>query len=251
MPMIPSQLGDLWSIALRDRGLLAKISEEIIEQFYRAWLRPGDGAIDVGANVGRHLFPLAEAVGETGHIFAFEPVPLLAVGLQQEIQKRNLATCVQLQQAAVSDVAGRRTFYEVLKAPALSGLRVRDDLTPDQKVNSLEAEVVTLDNFIKEPVRFIKIDVEGAEFNVFQGARRLLMEYRPIVAFEDGRGRSAGLYGYQMTEFYDFFNACDYVIFDIFGFPIGNEMTKYPGPWNFFALPKSRRRRAGCSSAPT
>jgi len=237
--MNPSTLGDLWSIALHDHALLTKISEEIIERFYRAWLRPGDRAIDVGANVGRHLFPLAEAVGEAGHVFGFEPVPSLAAELQKEIQKRNLAGRVQIQQAAVSDAAGRLTFYEVPKALALSGLKVRDDLKADQQVNALEVDVVTLDETIKEPVRFIKIDVEGAEFNVFQGARRLLMEQRPIVAFEDGRGRSAGLYGYQMAEFYEFFNACGYIVLDIFGFPIGNDMTKYAGPWNFFAVPKS------------
>lgn len=236
--MKPDVLGALWSVALRDKALFAKVSEEIIEQFYRAWVRHGDVTIDVGANVGRHLFPLCEAVGSTGHVHGFEPVPSLATALDAQITKRNLASRIQFRQAAVSDAPGKATFYEVSDAPALSGLRARDDLSSDQKVRAFETDVVTLDTTIQGPVRFIKIDVEGAEFNVFKGARRILESQRPVVAFEDGRGRSAGMYGYQLSEFYEFFATCGYVVHDVFGFPIGMEMTKFAGPWNFFALPK-------------
>ena len=236
--MKPEVLGALWSIALRDKGLFAKVSEEIIEHFYRTWIRHGDLAVDVGANVGRHLFPLVEAVGPEGRVFGFEPVPSLAAGLRSQIEQRNLAGRVEFQQAAVSDVRGRTAFFEVPDAPALSGLRARDDLSADQTVNALETDVITLDETIHDPVRFIKIDVEGGEFNVFKGARQILEKHKPVVAFEDGRGRSARMYGYKMSEFYDFFEDCGYVVYDIFGFPTKLEMTKYSGPWNFFALPK-------------
>jgi len=47
--------------------------ELMLEQIYRAALRPGDIAVDIGAHEGRHTLPMARAVGPSGSVFAFEP----------------------------------------------------------------------------------------------------------------------------------------------------------------------------------
>ncbi|GBU19563.1 MULTISPECIES: FkbM family methyltransferase [Methylobacterium] len=243
--MSPETVAILWQVALEDHKLLGRLSEEIIERFYRTWVRPGDRVVDVGANVGRHFFPLAECVGPEGALTGFEPIPELGRGIAERIETLGLGPNVRLVAKAVSDAPSRATFYQVDEAPALSGLKKRTDLDAGMNVRDYETEVTTVDaEFAGQPIRFMKFDVEGAEFHAFRGSAGVMRQARPVIAYEDGRGRSARTYGYEMREFYAFFEGLDYSIVDVFGFRTDIAMNKYPGPWNFFAVPNDQFEEA-------
>jgi FkbM family methyltransferase len=150
--MKPQTLGDLWSIALRNRDLFSKVSKEIIEAVDRDRIVPGGHAVDVGANVGRHRVPFAEIVGTKGRVTAFEPVPSLAAGLKQTIQSRHMSSTIELRQLAVSNVTGRSAFHEVAGAPALSAWQVRNDLAGQLQATTKETDVVPLGDIISAPI---------------------------------------------------------------------------------------------------
>lgn len=243
--MTDNPIGALWKAALADPKLLGRVSEQIIERFSRNWVRPGHRALDVGAGIGRHFFPLAECVGPEGELIGFEPVQALSIRIEAEIGRREFGRNIRIETAAVSNKAGRAPFFEVTSAPALSGLRRRPELAADMQVRETETEVTTIDAVLgNDPVRFVKLDVQGGEFNAFRGATNTMLRSRPVFAFEDGRGSSAKSYGYTMAEFYDFFAGVEYQILDIFGFTTTIAMERYPGPWNFFAVPFERLEEA-------
>ncbi len=231
-------LGALWANVLARKEVLSHLSEDVIERAYRLWIRPGDVAVDVGANIGRHTLPLAEAVGEAGHVYAFEPLPEMIMKLTSRVTASGLAQRITLKQMAIGDRIGTADFHFIHKAPAMSGLKLRHGLPEGTKTDVRQVSLATLDELLGDRLlRFVKIDVEGAEFSVMRGASLLMTRARPAFAFEDGRYGSAQLYGYKMSEFYDFFKSKNYLIVDLFGFPISDEMSKYAGPWNFFAIP--------------
>jgi len=60
--------------------------EQMLEDYYREVLGPGEACIDVGAHVGRHTFPMAHCVGSKGRVFAFEPIPAIAAQLRSSIK---------------------------------------------------------------------------------------------------------------------------------------------------------------------
>ena len=69
-----------------DKGVLF---EEVVKLAYQDILLPGDNVIDIGANVGFHLFPMARAVGRKGRVHAFEPLPHL-LKILKKLTRRQL-----------------------------------------------------------------------------------------------------------------------------------------------------------------
>jgi hypothetical protein len=87
-----------------------------------------------------------------------------------------------------------------------SGLQQRRDLPGDlvSTVDVIDVPVATLDSLLadrRQRVRFVKMDLEGGEFHALQGATSILCD-RPMVIFENGRERSANLYGYTSNDWF-------------------------------------------------
>lgn len=165
--------------------------ERITRQFVRL-LRPGDHAIDVGANLGYFTLVAAHLVGPAGSVRAFEPSPTIFPRLQANV-RLNPKLNVRVYQAAVTDRRGQVTFYS---APAdRSGYSSLRHLGGDVAGVATVA-AVALDDLLAElpPTRLVKIDVEGAEWLVLQGMRRLLKRDRPylICEIDDGFLRELG-----------------------------------------------------------
>jgi hypothetical protein len=102
---------------------------------------------------------------------------------------------VEVRDAALSDRAGERAFAHLLDEPGWSGFVGR--ATPGgSAVETIIVRCERLDDALPNDVHpaFIKIDVEGAEEEVLQGARNTLRRDRPTVVFEHGAG-SADHYG--------------------------------------------------------
>jgi FkbM family methyltransferase len=141
---------------------------------------PTRAAIDVGANVGIYTGRLAQLVPK---VHAFEPIPWLADDVVRKTPKN-----VVMHRVALSN----RTGQAELRIPIRQGVE-EDGLTtmenhnllPDcDDIHIVKCEVDRMDNIICEPIGFIKIDVEGHEISVLEGAIATIRANRPILLVE-------------------------------------------------------------------
>lgn len=148
-------------------------------------LRPGVRAIDVGANEGvyTHAFARTGAMVE-----AFEPEPGCLRVLRSYARSRPAIT---VHPEAVGSAPGMATLY----VPAVDGRRVtgRGSLDPaaarqasgdPNSMDKIDVRVTTIDSFAFTDVAVIKIDVEGRELDVLDGARATVARWRPTLLVE-------------------------------------------------------------------
>lgn len=144
----------------------------------RELVRPGCTAIDVGANRGLYSYALSKVAQR---VEAFEPNPAVAVFTRGKIGHR-----VRLHELALSDRDGAATFYmprtaDGASAHLLGNLR---NVHVTSNTSEIEVRVATLDSFGFDNVGFIKVDVEGSELDVIEGARRTIARDRPNLLLE-------------------------------------------------------------------
>ncbi|MBW3655697.1 MAG: FkbM family methyltransferase [Gemmatimonadetes bacterium] len=213
--------------ALQDRD---NIFEAIVADLYRAVLRPGDLAVDGGANEGFHAFPLAELVGPSGRVLAFEPIEWRTGAMARAALDRGLPQLRVFPQA-LAERNGAAPFHWVRNSDGYSGLRPRASYPFVPDVQALTDRTVALDGLLDDnrPWRFCKLDLEGGEFRVLQGAARALGRHRPVLIFENDRAPSARSYSYGPEEFFGFFDALGYRLRDLFGRPFVREAWDSPG----------------------
>jgi FkbM family methyltransferase len=154
--------------------------------FVRRQLKPGDSAIDVGGHIGFFTMQMAAAVGPEGRVYAFEPLDANANLLERSIAENGFNDRVRFQRAAVGAAPGTATLTFPVETLNSGGAYLLPDggapLAGNQKK---EVPLVALDALeLRRPVRFIKMDVEGAEPQVLRGAARILAEDRPLILSE-------------------------------------------------------------------
>ena len=188
----------------------ARRDERRLRAVLRATLRTDTHTIDVGAHKGLFLADLVRCAPYGRHL-AYEPLPDLATALARQFPT------VEVRNAALSDHAGSTTFQHVVDRPALSGIRRRLDVA-EGDVTEIEVPLERLDDSLPPGMRpgFIKVDVEGAELEVFRGAREVLREFRPTVVFEHGE-LGAGAYDATPGEVHALLAEAGLRIYDLSG----------------------------------
>jgi FkbM family methyltransferase len=140
-------------------------------------VRPGWVVWDVGASLGFFTLVLARLVGPAGQVVAFEPDPHAAGRLERHARANGFAT-ITIKPVAVWSTPGPLPF----------GIAADDHGRVHARVGEVDerVEAVTLDGALAElgPPRLVKIDVEGAEGEVLDGAAELLERHGPIVLCE-------------------------------------------------------------------
>ena len=177
-------------------------------------------------------------MGPDGLVLAFEPLPFAAEKLQKLLAYYGLDGRVHLHREALARERGRRPFFVVGKVPELSGLRSHPygEMVPDAEI---EVSAETIDSVMNANpsvgrVSFVKLDLEGEEFAALRGAERTLRTHRPCCVFENGLEFCASDYGAE--EFFGYFNALEYDLYDILGCAVDNTRWSWPGPGNFIAI---------------
>lgn len=133
-------------------------------------LKPGDVFVDAGANIGMHTLAAARAVGEKGRIFAFEPFPATHDLLRKTVWMNGFSSMVETYQVAVSN----RTGSEALHLGSTSGHHSLYPLPSSglPAMAPVEVPLMRIDDVVGHDIKvdLIKIDVEGAELEVVEGA---------------------------------------------------------------------------------
>ena len=162
----------------------------------RAFVRPGMTFLDIGSHVGQYTLIAAGGVGRSGRVHAFEPNPVTYRRLTANIALNDFAH-VRAHNVALSNTAGNTTLY-VPKNDNLgeASLQACADETTTTSIASttLDAWARTADLGDAPRIDLIKIDVQGFEAKVIEGARDVLERFRPTVLceFEERWLRLAG-----------------------------------------------------------
>jgi FkbM family methyltransferase len=153
----------------------------------RDYVRPGDVVWDVGANLGLFAFAAAARAGPTGRVFALEADDWLVRVLRKTaaLPVPQRAPVVPIVVAA-AERCGLREFQLAARSRASNALAGYGHTQTGGVRESRLVVAVSLDWLLEflPPPAFVKIDVEGAEPEVLNGARRLIDRCRPTIACE-------------------------------------------------------------------
>lgn len=167
--------------------------------------QPNSNCIDVGCHKGEML-DLILKYAPNGQHYCFEPLPDLFQGL---IQKKYPSNC-HFYDIALSRESGSTSFNYVISNPSYSGILRRRYDRPSEEDTTITVKTELLDHIIAPNIAidFIKIDVEGAEMLVLEGAKKTIQRCKPIVVFEHGLGAS-DVYGTTPRQMFTFFKECN------------------------------------------
>lgn len=133
-------------------------------------LKSGMTAVDVGAHVGQDSLMMAALCGPQGGVTAFEPNAEARETFARNVALNPGLKAPELISAACSDQDGRRMLFNEPGHSANSSLTA----SGNGALGGYEVETVRLDTWAKAPPDLVKIDVEGFELRVLEGAERLL-----------------------------------------------------------------------------
>lgn len=167
-------------------------------------LKADSACVDVGCHDGLIMDRILE-LAPRGRHYGFEPLPDHYAGI---VAKYRAHPNVNLYNLALSEEAGQTTFNHVVSNPQYSGIRQRHYSKPEEVVQ-IPVRLARLDDTLptNAEIRLVKVDVEGAELQVFRGATGLLSKFKPYVVFEHGVG-AADCYGTRPEQVYDLLTSC-------------------------------------------
>jgi len=175
------------------------------------YARPGDWVVDVGANVGRYTCFMSRCVGEQGRVLAFEPI-LESFSLLTANVRRCRAVNVSLYNLALSS----ENVIANMAVPDVEQTRLSNYYQAHIAPSGTPVLCTTLDSLaLPHAVRLIKIDAEGHDLQVLEGAQRTIQRDRPVIIVE---GWESGAVAAWLRE-------------------RGYELQKRPGSHNMLAVP--------------
>jgi FkbM family methyltransferase len=169
---------------IQETILLTKLWDPETTEFILDNLSAGNVFVDIGANVGYFTLLAAQRVGDEGRVLCIEPNPSVAGQLRENVERSGLFN-VTVVQAACSHTVGPRVLY-------LSGISNtgRSSLSAENVdgAECVKVHCVTADGLVQDHgllrIDVVKIDVEGAEFEVLRGMTDILSRAKPKLVLE-------------------------------------------------------------------
>lgn len=165
-------------IGLTNQLLKSEWLDSLIEVFVKG---ENKTFIDVGVNVGQTLIRLKTACPEVNYI-GFEPNSTCTAYTQKLVKQNNFSNCI-IQNTALStkveNLVLEKTSVADSRASVISALR------PDYFKDKEHVIALDYDSFYQnEHIGFVKIDVEGGEYEVIQGMEKAIEKYQPLITCE-------------------------------------------------------------------
>ena len=133
-------------------------------------------SIDIGSNWGRYTFEMSKY---SKKVYAFEPNPKLCRFLNNVFDSN-----VKIEEIALSDKESKTNLRYVDTNLGISTIEEDNQLNGENKISSIEVETKKLDQYAFEPISLIKIDVEGHEQAILNGAKNILEKFKPAIIIE-------------------------------------------------------------------
>ncbi|WP_373530521.1 FkbM family methyltransferase [Nostoc sp.] len=181
----------------------------------------GETAIDIGANIGYMTSIMAKKVGKTGSVYCYEPQPEIYKELSENINSWQASMGwyqIKAQKIALSNESGEgllETPTDFIQNRGIATLiSSKEGFSGQINVNSSQTHIVslsTLDETLRtnEQIDVIKIDVEGHEFEVLQGAARIITkQHIRDILFEEHRSYPSSVTQFLEERGYTIFRLC-------------------------------------------
>jgi FkbM family methyltransferase len=172
-----------------DLIVMSRHEDEIIDHFNT---KQGDIVVDVGAHIGKYTIIASKRVGANGKVIAIEAHPGNYEMLNRNIKLNGLTNVIPLNYAVYSEESRIKLYmpdeefgYTMHHSIMFSYLSPKYSLKGKENEKFIEVNANTLDNLLQKnglsrEVNWIKIDVEGAEFEVLKGATEILSNSKDI-----------------------------------------------------------------------
>lgn len=156
-------------------------AEADVQAVFEQVLKQDDVVADIGANFGLHTLLAADIVGSAGAVFAFEPVPFNVRLLTRNVNLNGFGDRVRIVPSAVSDSPEPELAFSIPEGDLTVTGSLGGSGSNQQRVPNLR-----LDDFagFDRPLRFLKIDVEGAELAVLKGGEKRIRADQPVILVE-------------------------------------------------------------------
>jgi FkbM family methyltransferase len=178
--------GFRWRVGSGVHGYWIGNYEKEKQAVFDGLVKTGANLVDIGANAGFYTLAFSRITGSGGHVWAFEPYAANAASLLDHIKMNRLSN-VTLMQCAVGSRAGMSGFH-------VSDSNAMGALAEDN--SSYIVPTVTLDYLVQQNIipipDLVKMDVEGGESEVLEGAGRILEQQKTILQIAlhgSGQGR--------------------------------------------------------------
>lgn len=178
------------------------------EQFFRRYLRPNDVVIDVGANIGFFTLLSSTLVGKYGKVYAFEPHPKTYKYLQGNVALNKVEN-VRTFNVALGDSNRIVRFSNHKKSDDKNSVVVDDSgiTVPMRKLDQIGIE--------NNSISLLKIDVEGYEKFVVEGAGHILQKVQCI--YFEVLDRHFLKFGYKLADLFNILTTHDFQILEVQG----------------------------------
>lgn len=148
----------------------------------------GDVVIDIGGHIGYFTLIFAKLVGSEGRVFAFEPEPTNFEILCKNVEVNGYQNVV-LEQKAASDKNGTCELFVGQRSSGANRI-YQPKKTKTQRFRSVMADTIRLDDYfsnsdLKNKIKFIKMDIEGAELLALKGMRDILQNNKALTIFTE------------------------------------------------------------------
>ena len=192
-----------------DFKVMTSHEDEIIERFLP---KQGDIVVDIGAHIGLYTIMSSKRVGSNGKVVAIEPDPSNFEMLNRNIKLNQLTNVLPLNYAVYSKETKVKLYLPEEKSghTIYNTMMVLDRAKANEKF--VEVNANTLDNLLQEngieqQLNWIKIDVEGAEFEVLKGSADILSNSKDIALLIEvhNLGGRTNLYRH-IVEFLNLYN---------------------------------------------
>lgn len=177
--------GYLWTTASSYEYILGNYEDPETMDFFLSWLKDDAVYYDIGSNIGFYALT-ANQVINTGKIYAFEPMPAIREIFENQIKlnsKLIFSNNIKLFPVAISNKEGQVEFSNDIDHRD-GNTYIKDSYVFAAAKNKITVQCQSIDGLLKlgyEKPTIIKIDVEGAEYDVLKGAILTLEQYRPYI----------------------------------------------------------------------
>jgi FkbM family methyltransferase len=261
-----SRADDIKTIELESRGFRWKLPrndvltkpflsdedhEPHLTKFIQEYVHQGDIVMDIGACFGFHTLEMSRCVGPTGKVYAFEPQHEMYDLLNTNLQ-HNECHNTEVYNVAVGDVVTDVCMYNAYPDEQTNwgdsfiswkynkdDYNVETDMTQPEMIgkggqtlplNKRTVKCQTLDDFVfEQPVKFVKIDVQGFELMVLKGGAEFIRNNRPImvIEFEDN---CMQFHGYTTKELVEYLSEQNYKVL----------LLDHPYPCDHICIPNEK-----------